>query len=208
MGAQRSTGRLARIRRLAVFLLAGLGGLLLIVTATPLVSWYARILAGPWGGPQGDVLIVLSAAGPNFGVIDVSDYWRCAYAVLAYREHRFEHVVVSGKGIAPGMRDFLVFNGIPAQSIIVENRSRSTRENGLYTAELLKNVAGRRTLLTSDSHMFRAHRVFQKVGLDTAPMPVPDIAKRANDWSLRWGLFIAELNETTRIAYYFFKGWI
>jgi uncharacterized SAM-binding protein YcdF (DUF218 family) len=208
MVARRSSAWLRRIRRLAISFLAAFGALVLIVTVTPLVSWYAQVLASPWQGAQGDVLIVLSAAGPNFGVIDVSDYWRCAYAVLTYRDHKFSHIVVSGKGIAPGMRDFLVFNGVPAQSVIVENESGSTRENGVYTARLLRDMPGRKTLLTSDSHMFRARRVFQKLGVDVVPMPVPDIAKRANNWSLRWGLFIAELKETAAIVYYFVKGWI
>jgi uncharacterized SAM-binding protein YcdF (DUF218 family) len=196
------------LRRIVVLGLAAFGFFVLLVTATPIVSWYARTLAGPWEGPEGETLIVLSAAGPNFGVIDASDYWRCSYAVLAYREHPFQRVVVSGRGIAPGMRDFLVFNGVPAERIVVENESGSTRENGFYTAKLLKDTPGRKTLLTSDSHMFRAHRVFRKLGVETVPLPVPDISKRANDWSQRWGLLIAEMKETSRIGYYFAKGWI
>jgi uncharacterized SAM-binding protein YcdF (DUF218 family) len=208
MEPSRPIGIAARIRGFAVSILATTGAIFLIVTTTPLVSWYAQSLAGPWEGPQGDVLIVLSAAGPNFGVIDAGTYWRCAYAVLACREHRFRKVIVSGKDVAPGMRDFLVFSGVPAESVVVENESISTRENGVFTARLLKDMPGRKTLLTSDSHMFRARRVFEKVGVDVAPMPIPDISKRANSWSLRWGLFIAELNETARIGYYFVKGWI
>ena len=39
--------------------------------------------------------------------------------------------------VAPLMRDFLVFHGVPAAAIRVENASTSTRENALFTRKLL-----------------------------------------------------------------------
>ena len=40
------------------------------------------------------------------------------------------------------MRDFLLFERVPADKIVLENRSLSTRENALFAAPLLKNPAG------------------------------------------------------------------
>lgn len=197
-----------RLCRVVIFCLATTGLLFLLVTFTPFVSWYALKLAGPWYAPDGDVLVVLSAAGPNLGVIEPGTYWRCAYAIAANRHHPFSKIIVSGKDVAPGMRDFLVYGGVAAERIVVENQSGSTHENAVFTARILAGLPGRKILLTSDSHMFRAQRAFLKQGAETTPSPIPDVAKRASDPNARWELFVREVNETVRIVYYFYKGWI
>ena len=198
----------SKLVRVVTWVLCSTGALFLFITFSPFVSWYALRLAGPWYAPQGDVLVVLSAAGPNMGVIDPSTYWRCAYAVQVNREHPFRKIIVSGKGIAPQMRDLLVFSGVPADRIIVENESSNTYENAVFSARILEGMAGRKILLTSDVHMFRAERSFRKQGAETVPSPIPDVIKRANLYNTRWELFANEVGETMGIAYYWFKGWI
>lgn len=188
--------------------LAFTGLIFLFVTFSPFVPWYALRLAGPWYGSEGEVLVVLSGAGPNLGVVDPGTYWRCAYAVAANRRHPYDRIIVSGKDVAPQMRDLLIFSGVAADRIIVENESTSTHENALYTARILASLPGRKILLTSDSHMFRAQRAFVKQGAETIPSPIPDVTKRANNYNARWELFANEAGETMRILYYFFEGWI
>src|SRR5207253_1744075 len=131
------------------------------------VSWWAGVLAGPWEASNGDVLIVLGGSLLGDRVMGQSSYWRSTYAVLAWGEGPFHRVVVSGGGpagtsIAEPMRDFLECHGVPQAAILIETRSRSTHENALYVTELLARVPGRKVLLTSDYHMFRAHRAFKK----------------------------------------------
>lgn len=59
---------------------------------------------------------------------------------------------------------FLSF-GIAPERILVEDRSRTTSENGLYTRELVRPTPGRAWLLvTSAWHMPRAVGVFRAVG--------------------------------------------
>ena len=53
---------LRRALRLITTLLAGLGLLVVLICATSLVSWFARLLAGPWNDPDGDILIVLGGS--------------------------------------------------------------------------------------------------------------------------------------------------
>jgi uncharacterized SAM-binding protein YcdF (DUF218 family) len=197
-----------KLRRSAIAGFAAVGMLLFLVTFTPFVSWYAMRLAGPWYEPQGDVLVVLSAAGPNLGVIDPSTYWRCTYAIAMYKRHAFDWIIVSGKDIAPGMRDLMVFSGVPAEKIVVENLSETTHESAVQTAGILAKLPGRKVLLTSDGHMFRAYRAFLKQGLDITPVPIPDTIKAASSYSARWSLFIGEMKETLGIVYYRYKGWI
>ena len=203
------------IGRAVVRILAAIGLLFLLVTFSPFVSWYAGKLARPWSPYQGDVLVVLSAAGSNpstagpaMAVMDPSTYWRCFMALLYYKEHPYKEIIVSGKDAAPEMRDFFVFNGVPAARIRVENGSGNTHENALFTAPMLAGESGRIVLLTSDSHMFRARRCFEKAGVRVAASSVPDVMKRAGDYTARAQLFAGEMNETAGIVYYWWRGWI
>ena len=198
----------ARVYRVAVGLLALTGLLFLLVIFTPFVNWYATRLARPWSTQRGDILVVLSADGPNSGVIGISTYWRCFMAVLYYREQPYKEVVVSGKDSARGMGDFLVFSGIPADRILVENEASDTHQNAQFTARLLAGHPGSVVLVTSDFHMFRARRAFLKAGLRVSASAVPDVTKRSADYFARPQLFLAEMRETAAIVYYRYQGWI
>jgi uncharacterized SAM-binding protein YcdF (DUF218 family) len=92
--------------------------------------------------------------------------------------------------------------------MIVESNSRTTRENALDCAKLVASDPGRKVLLTSDFHMFRAVRCFRKVGLKVEPRPIPDAGKRASGFAMRWSAFLDLTVETTKIGYYFVRGWI
>jgi uncharacterized SAM-binding protein YcdF (DUF218 family) len=196
-----------RLGRLALALLAAIGLLVVVVTATPLTAWYGRLLAGPWNDPAGDILIVLGGSSVE-DIIGASTYWRSLYALRAWRRDGFREVVVCGARSGPPMRDFLAFQGVPLEAIRVERRSTSTRENALYTRELLGDAPGRKVLLTSDYHMFRAHRVFRKAGLEVLPRPLPDAIKRSSGWRGRWAVFVEEVEETGKILYYAARGWM
>lgn len=203
----RFPGRLF-LGRWIVRLLTTLGIFLVLVTATPFVSWYARLLAGPWNDPSGDILIVLGSDIVTPDIIGPSSFWRSVYALRVYREGHFQRIVLSGAGVAPLMRDFLLFQGVPADRILLENTSLSTRENALYTRQLLRNMPGRQVLLTSDYHMWRAFRAFRKAGLPVVPRPIPDALKRAGMWKYRWDVFLDESVETGKILYYWIRNWI
>jgi uncharacterized SAM-binding protein YcdF (DUF218 family) len=207
---QRSS-KLKRLRRVSVVALTLLGFMVLLITTTPLVRWWGVELAGPWDDPRGDTLIVLSGNG-NDEVIGYGTYLRCQYAVMAWREGGFRKVIVSGGPAdhpqANAMRTFLVSQGIPDSVIISERRSTSTRENALFTKELLAPADGKLVLMTSDYHMGRAVRVFRKAGIDVLPRPIPDATKRGSSWPGRWPAFLDLCAETLKIGYYRARGWI
>jgi len=191
--------------------LAAAGLVFLIISFTPLTAWWARALARPWEDPRGDVLIVLGGDRVD-DMLGHSSYWRSVYAVWAYRQGGFRRVVVTGgpegAAVAEGMRDFLVTSGVPANAILVETASASTRENALRTAELLRAETGRRVLLTSDFHMYRAYRCFRRAGLDVSALPVPDALKRSTRWYRRWTAFVDLTVETAKLAHYWWRGWL
>jgi uncharacterized SAM-binding protein YcdF (DUF218 family) len=200
---------LTRCRRLLVGTLSVCGGLLLLVTFTPLLSWWNYLLADQWGDYKGDVLIVLGADAIENGMLGARSYWRAVYAAWIWRRGNFQELAISGETpISQPMREFLICQGVPASAIRLEQRSSSTRENALYMAELLRGTPGRKVLLTSDFHMFRARRAFQKAGLEVLPEPFPDAAKRMGAWRDRWPVFLDLCAETAKILWYKARGWI
>jgi uncharacterized SAM-binding protein YcdF (DUF218 family) len=205
--------RLRILLRLIYFALAALGLLVVVVTVSPLDHWWATKLAGPWNDPRGEVLVVLGGSMLDTGTIGGSSYWRSVYAAQAWKEGNFREVVLLGGGpekgsAAEAMRDFLVCQGVPQQAIRLESMSSSTRENALSAKQMLAGSQGRKVLLTSDYHMFRAHRAFHRVGLEVLPRPYPDVRKRATRWIGRWPAFLDLLAETAKIAYYCLRDWI
>ncbi|MGA7415049.1 MAG: YdcF family protein, partial [Bryobacteraceae bacterium] len=183
-------------------------------SVTPFDGWYARTLAGNWTDSDGDILILLTAEVNPDGIIGPASYWRSVYAVRAWRSGHFKKIVVSGgamgtpMSLASALAEFLVGNGVPRDAIILEERSTSTHENAVFTAELIGNMPGKKVLMTSDQHMFRASRAFHRAGLEIVPRPIPDVMKRANGILARGPLFVGLLVETAKICYYTAKGWI
>jgi len=196
-----------RLARWLYHLLAVFGLLTLLVISTPMVSWWARAYAGSIDEPKGDILILLSAAADDANGISYSSYWRARMAVLAWKNGGFKTVVISGR-TGPGILNFLVAEGVPRDAIITESRSTSTRENALYTAGLIQHMPGKKVLLTSDFHMYRAIRAFRKVGIGATPMAAPDVLHAAEHWTGRFSAFETMLIETAKIAYYRLRGWI
>ncbi|RNI29110.1 YdcF family protein [Rufibacter latericius] len=75
---------------------------------------------------------------------------------------------------ASNLQQTALYAGVPATDLLLEERSRNTRENATFTQELLsqnpqlKNLV----LITSAFHMRRAKGCFEKVGLKTDTFPV------------------------------------
>lgn len=206
---------LTRLWRIARGLCALLGLCLLIITTTPLTSWMALKLAGPWTNPHGDILVVLAGSSLSDGVIGLSSYWRGLYASMVYREGGFQHVVITGAGdvlnsvpVSYSMQRLMILMGVPAAAISIETTSLSTRENALLSAPLLNAMTGRKVLLTSDYHMYRARRSFAKAGIDMPGWPYPDAGKRAASWNGRWPAFLDEVTELGKILFYEWKAWL
>ncbi len=201
------------LSRIAIRFLASVGLLLIIVCATPLASWWATRLAGPWDDPKGDVLIVLGGSLLDPGLMGANSYWRSIYALQAWRSGGFHNIFITGGSdpqtpIANLMSAFLISQGVPAGAIHTEIRSNSTRDNAIYSKPLLDQIPGTKVLLTSDYHMYRAHRAFEKAGIHVLPRPFPDARKRGSTWIGRWPAFNDVTMETLKIIYYRWKSWI
>ncbi|MFO7867988.1 MAG: YdcF family protein [Bacteroidales bacterium] len=97
-------------------------------------------------------------------------------ALLLYKKGIIHKILISGgegriikQGYAESdiTKDFLIQLGIPAYDIVVENKSRNTYENALYTARKLgsEKYSHRCLLITSAIHMKRAEACFAHAGV-------------------------------------------
>lgn len=186
---------------------AAIGLTTVLVISTPLVSWWAQAYSGPIERPRGDILILLSAADDDKGGISFSSYWRAREAIFAWQTGGFRRIVVTGGG-GPGILDYLIVEGVPREAIVAEWNSASTRESGIEMAHLLQGMPGKKVLLTSDFHMYRALRVFRKLHVEVTPMAVRDVLQSSAHWGGRFGSFETMLGESAKIVYYRFRGWI
>ena len=67
----------------------------------------------------------------------------------------------------------LLLLGIPAEDLIVENRSKTTFENAAYTKKIIDSMQIKPpfVLVTSAIHCPRAQKVFEKAGLKVITFP-------------------------------------
>nr|WP_242346006.1 YdcF family protein [Anaeromyxobacter sp. SG22] len=109
-----------------------------------------------------------------------------------WRAGRVRHLVLSGGPVeaaprepseAERLRDKLVEWGVPAAAIVVDPRSRNTRENAIESARLAAAHGFHSLLLvTSAAHVPRALGCFRAVGLSPDVLPVDRRAGRGGSW--------------------------
>ena len=112
------------------------------------------------------------------------------------------------------MKQTLIGLGIPADRILFEDRSKTTRDEAVIVAEMLAPLAPASVVLvTSGFHMRRSLAVFRSVGINA----IPAIAREAphdDSWMVtylpsRWALEETHfaIHELLGLAYYRLRGW-
>lgn len=113
------------------------------------------------------------------------------FVALARAHPEAKLVVSGGSGTIGGepmsgadvVRRFVVDQGLNADAIVFEGRSRNTAESAVYTRELLRPADGEGWLLvTSANHMPRAAGTFKAAGFTILPYPVSYRAAPVFDW--------------------------
>lgn len=101
-------------------------------------------------------------------------------AAELYAAGRAPLIVVSGAALDGGVSEATMMaaalerGGVPGQAIIQEDHSLTTRQNALYTAQVLRaRRIDRFLLVTSALHMPRAMASFQKLDLHPVAAPSP-----------------------------------
>lgn len=129
---------------------------------------------------RSDAVVVLGAAVVAPGEPGSAMRRRVAHAVGVMRECAARHLVVSGGMVAAPpaeahlMRELALRQGVADAAIVVEDQSRNTFENAVYTGRIMRERHWRRVTIVTDAfHMRRALYVFRRLGLSVEGAPVP-----------------------------------
>ena len=211
-----------------------LTALLILMTWTPL-SW---VLAGtlewqyshePRPDGDGDVIVVLSGTvfqARSYRPVPVlgrDTYVRCRHAAWLHKNWRALPVLVSGgktdeqapeMSLAAAMVEYLQQEGVPEESLWIEDRSRSTYENAVYCAEILAEKGIERIILVTEGfHMPRAAACFRGQGLEVLAAPcglgAVEFHNRLASWlPSYWALASNErvFHEWMGLAWYWVRG--
>lgn len=100
---------------------------------------------------------------------------RLIAAIELYKLGKISKILISAGNIdtsnianieAVFLREYLITNGVPKNRILIEYKSINTRQNALFSAQILKPKKNKFTylLITSSYHLTRAKACFKKVG--------------------------------------------
>ena len=196
------------IRKFFIRFCVGFTAILLFIQFSPFVPWLLnRLVGADWTNPRGEILIVLTANEPPDEVMGLMTYPRGLYGFRAWRDGHFHAVVICGSEAA-AVGQFLNAYGVPREEIFLEERSHDTRDCALQTKQMIASWPGRRVLVTSDIHIFRAKRAFQAAGLPVETRPFPDLLKYWNGQTWRIPESMSLFAEIGKIGYYRIRGWI
>ncbi len=131
---------------------------------------------------EADVIVVLGAGLRQDGRPGPALTRRSARAAELYHEGIAPHIICTG-GIPQGITrseadacgELLRAAGVPTEAIMLEDRSRSTEENALYTYEQMQASGWETAVLVSDGyHLLRATLLFANQGIPNTTSPAAD----------------------------------
>ncbi len=194
-------------QRLARRLLAASVGLVVLIAILPVGEWLIaplekRFDSNPDIPARIDGIIVLGGAVDARG----SRYWEqiqlrssaermTAFAALARHYPQASLVFTGGSGELTGQQfreaevvpDFLASLGLNTERLIIEDDSRNTWENVLYSQQLLQPHPDEQWLLiTSAFHMRRAAGIFARLDWKVIPYPVDHRSLPGRAWRPRF----------------------
>ncbi len=181
--------------------------------------------------PRVDAIVVLGGATqaplpPRIEVEVNGSFDRLLHGLRLLRAGKAPGLILSGGAIAwltgsslpeaARMARLAAEYGVEPGQLLLESRSRNTRENAVHTARLMGERGLKRVLLvTSARHMPRAAGVFRKAGVDFVPAPT-DFRVAAKPFS-PWRLLpdVESLDASSRavkeyagLAVYRLRGWL
>jgi len=122
---------------------------------------------------------------------------RLTSTLALYKSGKIRHILLSGgsgKLISNEMpeartvRDYLLRVGVPDSVILIDDRSRNTRENAVFSKALVDSLlpGARCLLITSAWHLPRALPCFEKAGLPCDPFGTDYMTEKNNGNPFNW----------------------
>jgi uncharacterized SAM-binding protein YcdF (DUF218 family) len=147
---------------------------------------------------------------------------RLVHTAALYKAGKAPVVVLTGGGAegvraeAEQMKEVLAVMGVPSRSVLLEDKSRNTHDNAVFTAQLLKDRGLHRVLLvTSAYHMRRSLALFSAQGVEVIPAPTDFQRPVAPPLLPEWLPNVGSLSQTTHALHeivgywvYSLRGWL
>jgi len=198
---RRSLRRLLRLA-LTVIIVWGIGAVILSVV---IVAYGETDRA-----ERADVIIVLGAGIRMDGRPGPGLLRRATHAAILYEQGYADNVICAGgfptRGVqrseADACREVLEARGVPRAAIYLEESSRSTEENAVYSKIIMEENGWQRALVVSDPyHLLRANVIFNQAGVThtSSPAVSPSLGQYAPSVirevvALHWQVFKTVLN--------------
>jgi uncharacterized SAM-binding protein YcdF (DUF218 family) len=156
---------------------------------------------------ESDVIIVLGAGYNRNGTPGSALRRRAYHAADLWHEGYADKIICTGgqsptqpRSEAEGCRDLLLNEGVAPEAIFLEDNSRSTEQNALYSRDIMQANNWQTAILVSDSfHMLRANLIFESLSFEVVLSPVP------SSW-LRKGYYVQMLvREVVALHWQFVK---
>ncbi len=197
--------------------LVGLAGILLLflVAFTPLPNALRRWLRIPAQLAPAEAIVVLGGGVSPDGMLSASSLRRALQGIMLYRQGLAPLLVFLGPGSPEGpveadTRAALAHQlGVAPAAILTETGARTTREEAIRVAALLRPRGIRRMLLVTDAHhLRRAQPLFAHVGFEVLAAPVEDLSNAATTPEGRLALMRLTLEELAAELYYWIAGYL
>lgn len=169
-----------------------------------LLLWLVLLGASIWHdgtqnhATQADCIIVLGAAVQNTHPSPVLAE-RVRHAVTLYQQGFSQHIIFTG-GIGEGKthaesvvaRQFARDLGVADHAILGETRSRTTQQNLVEAAQIMRQQGWYSAILVSDPlHLKRAAWMAKDVGIDAVVSPTPTTMYRS--WGAKLAFLVREM---------------
>ena len=192
--------------------------LYLLLTATSVADLYSSPLYVRSDPQKSDVIVLLSSGqiDPDWLTPDGSQ--RTLGALKLYQEHYAPWIISSGSQINQGWHQaelqstWLEQAGVPKDAIIIEGRSERTYLSAVAVSAIMAEHHWKSaTIVTSQMDVPRVRLVFEKLGIQTSFLAVPEF-RRAQGLHLFWREAYAVAYHATYeyagLVYYKWKGFI
>lgn len=135
---------------------------------------------------RADAIVVLGASVLPSGQPALTLRARTLHAVALYQKGLAKKIICTG-GVgdyppseARAAADLARKKGVPQRDLVLEDKSTSTYENALYTRRICQKRGWKSVIVVSDGyHLWRAHYLFRRAGLQAWPSPAPDSPARS-----------------------------
>jgi uncharacterized SAM-binding protein YcdF (DUF218 family) len=147
---------------------------------------------------RADVAIVLGAAAYGNRPSPVFEE-RIRHGIHLYKRGVVQKILFTGgrgKGADAAesavARAYALARGVPAEAILVEDRSRTTKQNLVEAQRLMRSNGLQSALIVSDPlHLKRALRMAEGLGMEALPSPTP--TSRYRSWRSKTGFLLREI---------------